>query len=129
MENSILFLKKKEAFLQSIGAEEQRIIDAENILNLKFSKDYREYLGVFGYVSFFGHELTGLGKDERRNVVSVTEEERRYNPEVPLNWYVIEQTHFDDIVIWQSEDGDIYETMPGVKAKKIADSLAGYCGD
>ena len=56
----------------------------------------------------------------------VTKEEREKMPDVPQSWYVIEQAHIDGIVIWQSGDGDIYQTIPGYNPQKIADSLAEY---
>ncbi len=40
--------------------------------------------------------------------------------------YVIEQTHIDDIVIWQSEAGEIYQTVGGLKPEKIADGIIDY---
>ena len=40
--------------------------------------------------------------------------------------YVIEETHMDDIVIWQNAKGEIYQTAPNAKPIKICDSLAEY---
>lgn len=73
----------------------------------------------------YGHELTGICKAARLNVVDVTQDERQYNS-VPVDWYVIEQTNIDGIVIWQTASGTIYETCPGSEADKICDSLEEY---
>ena len=40
--------------------------------------------------------------------------------------YAIEQTHIDDIVIWQSESGEVYQTVRNSKPKKIAECIAEY---
>ena len=79
----------------------------------------------YGAASYYGHELTGICKAARLNVVDVTQDERQYNS-VPVDWYVIEQTNIDGIVIWQTASGTIYETCPGSEADKICDSLEEY---
>ncbi len=58
-------------------------------------------------------------------VVDVTIESRELNS-VPNNWYVIEDAHIDGVLIWQDETGAVYQTSPGGKQKKIADSLAEF---
>ena len=72
-----------------------------------------------------GHELTGLGASSRLNVVDVTLEERQRNLNISPDWYVIEQTNIDGMVIWQSETGEIYQAV-NEAGKKICGSLMEY---
>ena len=107
------------------GASYEDIESAEHELKLKFATDYRKYIATFGAVSFGSHELTGVCSSKRLSVVNTTIHERN-NTAIPNDWYVLEQTNFDGIVIWQASDGMIYETMPNAKARKLCDSLAEY---
>ena len=59
-------------------------------------------------------------------MVQVTLEERANLPDVPADWYVVEQANIDGIVIWQAVSGEIYQTQPGAQPVKIADSLTEY---
>ena len=107
------------------GVQQEIIYEAAQRLGLAFSKEYVEYLSEFGIAAVNGHELTGLGCPSRTNVIDVTMEERQYNS-VPTDWYVVEQANIDGIVIWQSGDGIIYQTMPNQKPIKLCESLAEY---
>ena len=42
------------------------------------------------------------------------------------NLYVIELLNIDGIVIWQSSDGEVYQTYPNSNPEKIANSLSEY---
>lgn len=108
-----------------ISVPEKEINQAEQTLGLHFSADYRAYIAAFGAVSFAGHELTGICKSNRLNVVTITLSERN-NVTVPADWYVLEQANIDSIVLWQSGDGTIYATAPNSKPEKIANSLSEY---
>ena len=107
------------------GATEEDIKKAEEVLGLRFSYDYRNYLIEFGVVSFTNHEFTGVCESKRLCVINVTIEERK-NVEVPRDWYVLEQTNIDGIVIWQDGNGTVYQTAPNVKAKRLCGSMEEY---
>lgn len=126
MYDFITLLREKDDFFASSGASEEDIAFAEQQLNLKFSKDYRSYLKEFGAASADAHEYTGIKKSKRLNVVDVTIEEKRRNTLVPHGLYVVERLGIDGIVIWQSEDGTIYQTAWGEKPEAIFGSLADY---
>jgi len=98
----------------------------EEEMRLSFSEDYKIYLCTFGFVTFEGHELTGICDIERLNVLSVTIEEKALNNNIPDNYYVIEQTHYDAIVIWQDQTGAVYQTAGDSEPVKIYDSLSDY---
>lgn len=126
MKDLINVLKSKPMFIGSTGATVADILESEAILLTTFAKDYRHYVSTFGFAIYEGHELTGICKSKRLNVVDVTKANRELFNDIPDDWYVIEETHIDGIVIWQSTDGKIYQTMPGREPIMIAESLAEY---
>ena len=126
MTEIVQILSKMSSFRKRSPATIEQIRKAEKLLDLQFSKEYRQYLMVFGAVSILGHELTGICSSMRLDVVSVTKEQREQLDNVDASWYVIEEAHIDGIVIWQSADGSIYATAPNSKARKIANSLSEY---
>lgn len=119
-------LKNMPDYIGADGATEEEISQSEKILGIKFFEDYREYLKEVGVACFDGHELTGLCKNIRLNVVNVTIEERKNNPDIPFDWYVVEQANIDGIVIWQNQNGEIYESQPSAKSVKISDTMVEY---
>lgn len=118
-------LNERTDLLSLGGAEATQIDSAENKLGLRFSNEYREYVSEFGAVSFADHELTGISKSPALDVVTITIKMREF-ADVPSDWYVIEQTHIDDIVFWQATGGQIYKTAPHSSHHKVCDSLADY---
>lgn len=126
MSGIIELMLQKKPFVSSGAATENQIKEAESKLGVKFSKEYKEYLSVFGTASYYGHELTGICADDASiNVIDVTLAERSCFTNIPHGWYVIEQTHLDGIVIWQDEQGCIYKATPK-KIIKSYDSLKEY---
>ncbi len=117
-------LNSKEDFVHGLGASLEQIQDAERVLNLKFSKDYYDYLTKYGQVTYEGHELTGIGFVERQNVVSCTLKSRK--KDIPNHYYVLEETGIDSITIYQDADGLIYQANASNEFKLIAKSLIEY---
>lgn len=113
-------------FIGGGGKSEIDIKNAEKILSVIFAKDFHTYLLEIGLACFDGHELTGICASPRLNVVDVTTNERENNPNVPKDWYVIEQANIDGIVIWQNSKGEIYQTQPCRDSIKIANSIVEY---
>lgn len=107
-------------------ASQQDIAIAEKKLCLKFANDYREYLRVYGSITFYGHELTGICKAPYKNVVYATLQERDFFDSIPDNWYVVERTNIDSTIIWQSSKGIIFQTSPHTKPQMICTTLAEY---
>jgi len=124
--NAILdVLRNAPDFIGGKGCGNVAISDAEQALGIRFAPDYRAYLQKIGLACFDGHELTGICKAFRLNVVDVTLDKRKQCPDA-AGWYVVEQANVDGIVIWQAPSGEIYQTMPGVSARKIYNSLTEY---
>ena len=126
MKNPVKVMQNKPGFVSLKAAASEKISAAETVLGLKFTDEYRAYVEAFGAASFAAHELTGVCAVPRLNVVQVTLEERANLPDVPADWYVVEQANIDGIVIWQTASGEIYQTQPGAQPVKIADSLTEY---
>ncbi len=99
---------------------------AESELAVRFSPEYKEYTSVFGAVTFGGAEYTGAVKPTHLSVVDVTRSARKITPSAKPEWYVVMDPHFDGIIIWQDESGNIYQTEPAKAPKKIAESLEEY---
>lgn len=126
MSDFISILEQKKAFHSLKGVTSEAIKDAEEKLGLKFANEYVDYLKEYGVASFFGHELTGICSSARLNVVDVTIEERNYNQGISSQLYVVEETNYDNVVVWQDASGAIYKTAPGEKIEKVGTSLAKY---
>ena len=116
----------KHNLLFGNGASDEIIEDAENQLGVTFSDEYKEYLQKYGIAAYSGHELTGISKTARLNVVDVTRVERERNKDIPDNLYVIEQTNVEDIVVWQSSEGTIYYSSPNKPITLLFESLEDY---
>lgn len=129
MKNILKIINSKENLYHMTGATTDEINSAEKELKLVFHKDYKDYVSHYGYISYGSHELTGICSFPRLNVVNVTQDERKCNPSIPQNYYVIEQTNIDGIVVWQSPEGNIYQSTPNHSLKEIAASLSEYIED
>ena len=119
-------LKKKSNFYCEKGASIDMIEKAERALGLKFDDDYKTYLQQFGSVSCGGHELTGISMDIELDVVKVTLKNLENNKNVKDSLYVIEETHIDGIVIWQSENGMVFKTEYKESPQILFKSLMEY---
>ena len=118
--------ESRESFLAGKGASPEQIVQAEKQLGLSFAQEYREYLSSYGIAAYDGHELTGITKSDRLNVVTVTKEAKARYVSIPADYYVIEQVGVEELVIWQSGTGEIYGCAPNYKLEKICDSLGAY---
>lgn len=119
-------LRTLPSFCSLGGVSAEQISDAEKALALRFADDFREYLLAFGIASSDGHEFTGICNSKRLNVVDVTLAERNAIPDVPKDWYVLEEANIDGIVIWQSSIREVFQTQPGRASVKVADSFCDY---
>ena len=115
MLNTIKKIEEKFKLYKTKGAPEELIAEAERQLNLSFPEDYREYLLMFGAISFGSTELTGLNIDGYANVVSVTLKEAQRNKSFPKGSIVLENTGIEGLLILQQPDGQVYEWQNGKK--------------
>lgn len=116
----------KNSFLSGKGISNEQISQAEQNLGLSFSEEYREYLSLYGIAAFDGHELTGITKSNRLDVVSTTIEARKRYPDLPSDLYVVESTGIEELIILQNTDGEVFGCAPNYRLEKICDSLSDY---
>ncbi len=119
-------IEKLDNVIKLKPASEKQIFDAEKELSLSFAEDYKIYLKKYGAIMADGIELTGISNSKNRNVVSVTKREWGLNNLIRHNMYVVENVCIDGLIIWQDEDGFIYESKPNFEAQKIANDLSEY---
>lgn len=126
MSKLVDYINELEDVIALSPATENDIKNIEQELSLTLADDYKDYISTFGAILTDDIELTGFSKSKNRNVVDVTVREHQYNKSVSSNLYVIENLAVDGIIIWQDENGIIYESSPNNKEKKIANSLYDY---
>lgn len=126
MNDIINVINSKNGVIHGKETNENEIKQAESELGLRFADDYRKYIKQFGCMVIGSREITGISSQENYNVVSTTKAQRNYNKNIPENSYVIEQLNIDGIIIWQSSNGEVFQTSPNTAPMKIADSLVEY---
>lgn len=126
MSTIVSTLKSFSDLLSQKPAKDAEISKAETLLSLSFAPEYREYLSEFGAAVVGSHELTGLSKSERLNVVDVTKREWDINPQVPHSMYVVENAAIDGIIVWQDATGKVFKSSPNCAPEEIAGSLVEY---
>lgn len=124
MEDIISILQGKEDLIAGKGCTDDEIVEAEKALGLHFAEDYKAYIKRYRIAAFDGHELTGLVTSARTNVVSVTQEEKKRNKLIPKNMYVVERTNVEEIIIWQTENGAVFYSLPDNEPVMMNNSLA-----
>lgn len=125
-ENDFTYIAEQNMLKNACGASCEEIRNAEKLLGVVFASDYRTFLSTVGASIGCGHEIIGICAFSDMSVAPVTQEARNWNPMVPQNWYVIEQAHIDNIVIWQDETGAVYQTQPNIAPIKVASGLLEY---
>lgn len=121
--------ENKNNLLAGSGVPESIIKEAESMLRLDFSDEYRAYLQQYGIAAYNGHELTGITLSPRLDVVAVTLLERTNSVDIPNNLYVIEKTNFENIIVWQNSNGEIFFSGPNQPIMHYCDSLNEYLND
>ncbi len=119
-------LRSKRRLLTGEGVPDSMIGEAEKMLGLSFSDEYRDYLKEYGIAAYSGHELTGITRSPRLNVVSVTLAERERDAGAPKDLYIVERTNVEEILVWQSESGELYYSSPNHPLEKFCSSLSEY---
>ena len=100
------------------GADKQSIADAEHELGVFFNDEFKELLFHFGACIYDGHEINGICQFSNLNVLNSTKKARKALPNVSSQWYVIEDTHFDSILVWQSDTVKSTKPLPLFSRRK-----------
>ncbi len=107
------------------GCVTSQIKEAQKVLNLEFPLEYIEYVKMFGVVSFYATEWTGLNVEGALNVVDATIRERQLDRTFPQKYFVLENVGIDGILTLMDESGKIYSYQCGNKAL-LCNSLEEY---
>ena len=126
MSKIIEIIEGLEDVISLVPATKEDVERVEQELDLVLADEYKEYLYQYGAVLTDEVELTGIAKSKSRDVVSVTKREWELNPSVAHNLYVVENLGIDGMIIWQDQEGKIYESVPNKEVVCIAQSLAEY---
>jgi hypothetical protein len=124
--NIISLIQSMPDYIGGKGVRKEEIEMCEKSLGTVFAAEYKLYLKTIGLACFDGRELTGICESKRLNVVSITCEERDKTPTIPTDWYVIEQTNFDGIVVWQECSGRVYQMDKNGTIQCTYNSLCDY---
>ena len=124
--NIVEAMKSKEDLFFGKGATSEEIRTAEERLGVSFAPDYKEYLKAFGIASVNGHEFTGLISSDRLNVVVVTLCEREKNGNVPKDLYLIENVGIDQVLVWQNEKGELFQTIGVSAPQRMKETFVEY---
>lgn len=117
---------KKNVHTLEHGVSDDEVTQAEVSLGLCFAKDYIAYLKQYALLSYDAHELTGLCKSQRLNVVDATKREKADNENIMSDMYMIEQIGVENLTIWQNSRSEIFEVPYKAMPRKICDSLLEY---
>ena len=127
-------------YFKSIGGiNEQKILKAEELLGLKFSKQCREFYEGYGYVSFEGTEIFGINPDNlnvyaANSVAMALHERKDYG--LPHEWLPIYDFE-DGFIVFQdysqlNSDGEPIVIVGGyngekyIQAEKIAEDFGEF---
>ena len=123
----LAFLKDYDDIISGKSKSEMDVQSCEKKLGVTFSEDYRQCIMKYGFIMVNGHEIAGISSESNLNVVELTqiEREKKKNLKIPADWYVIENLQIDDVYIWQSSTGEIFQTTP-TEMRKLGDSLKEY---
>ena len=83
-ERSMELAKKCRFYTTAGGKSTQEIEEAEKLLGIKFSKQYRDFNEKYGYLSFYGNEIFGidtnnLGELEGNSLAYALNDRKEYN--------------------------------------------------
>ena len=126
MRRAVEIIKNQPDLVYLPSASEDEIFEAEEELGLHFAAEYIDCLKTYNLAMWDGVELTGICKSDRLNVCKATEKMRKQISGLPMNIYVVRFLNIDNIVIWQDENGIIYQTAEYQLPVRIANSLAEY---
>lgn len=107
------------------GCSDKQIEEAEHQLNLKFPKEYIDYVKEFGCIDFGSTEWTGLNVNGRLNTVTATKKEQSVNKSFPKGYFVLEDLAIDAKKVIVNTSGEVYYLQYN-KLQLAAKSISKY---
>lgn len=132
-------MKKLQEYIEQhdadiIPATPEQIEEASKLLNISFSKEYTEYLLLFGVISYEAWETYGLGieKNSYLNLLTAVDtfrEDANFpNAAVPLmdigdGHYYIYDNKKQTVLVWATPGGAIQQTLDEPLEEFLIDTL------
>lgn len=107
------------------GYTDAQLVDAKNILGIKFPKDFVDYVKEYGAISFYATEWTGLNVDGYINVVEATRIEKEMNEYFSSDCFAIENIGIDGLISVVNEKGQVFSVQYD-KKKLVCENLSEY---
>ena len=107
------------------GCSDEQIKEAEELLNLRFPKEYVEYVKEYGCIDFGSTEWTGLNIEGELNTVEATLTEKKYNDSFPDNFFVLDNYHIDAKKIIVNESGEVF-LLQYDNLTKVCNTISDY---
>ncbi len=113
-------------FTHGNGATFDEIINAESKLMIKFSDEFKVYTKRYSSIVFNGHEIQGVTDNIYFDVIKNTLRNKEVLSKIPDDFYLIEDTGYEGICIWQNQKGEIFMSFIDSSYRKITNSLLEY---
>lgn len=107
------------------GCSDEQIKEAEELLNLRFPKEYVEYVKEYGCIDFGSTEWTGLNIEGELNTVEATLTEKKYNDSFPDKFFVLDDYHIDAKKIIVNESGEVF-LLQYDNLTKVCNTISDY---
>ena len=107
------------------GCTDVQVEGAEKLLDLKFPREYIDYVKEFGCIDFGSTEWTGLNIEGELNTVEATLLERECNKSFPDKHFVLDNYHIDNKMIIVNEIGQVF-LLQHKKIEKICETISEY---
>lgn len=139
-EKAVELAKQCDGYLDGGGKPNSVVVKAEELLNIKFSRQNTQYFSQYGFIEFFGTEIYGIVKDDFSGThtgcaIEATLQDRK-ELNLPLQWltlYFFDDGYYGYLDYSQlNEDGEppvimaIYNGKEYVVTEKIADDLGDF---
>jgi len=139
-EKAIELAKQCDGYLDGGGKSNNVVAKAEELLDIKFSRQNIQYFSQFGFIEFSGNELYGIVKDDFSGThvgcaVEATLQDRK-ELNLPLQWltlYFFDDGYYGYLDYSQlNDDGEppvimaIYNGENYVVTEKVTDDLGDF---
>ena len=139
-EKAVELAEQCDGYLNGGGKSNSVVIKAEELLDIKFSRQNTQYFSQYGFIEFFGKELYGIVKDDFSGTyvgcaIEATLQDRKAL-NLPLQWltlYFFDDGYYGYLDYSQlNEDGEppvimaIYDGEKYIIIEQVAEDLGDF---
>ena len=139
-EKAVELAKQCDGYLDGGGKSNSVVVKAEELLDIKFSRQNTQYFSQYGFIEFFGNEFYGIVKDDFSGTyvgcaIEATLQDRK-ELNLPLQWvilYFFDDGYYGYLDYSQlNEEGEppvimaIYDGEKYVVTEKVAEDLGDF---